>query len=231
MRRMTVVLAVLMVVGLWGCGGGEKQVVKQQSIGTGLENAPAWVQKESGAFSADKGMVVYGVGIADGTMVNVALKRDTAQQRARVAVGRVIKSTVTGLFKDYMDDHKDFLDMDTAGEDQLIQEASKVLTDATLVNCQIVDHFENPVTGDLYALARYSLDDSFFDAYKNNLKKELRTEHMRVVKDRADEMMNSLDTDLAKQRAREDQIVGSQGPATQMQAPATGSNSNAAGNP
>lgn len=217
MRRL-LALGVLAVWGLTGCGGGEKQVVKQQPIGTGLENAPAWVQKEGGAFSADKGMVVYGVGIADGTMVNVALKRDTAQQRARIAVGRVIKSTVTGLFKDYMDDHKDFLDMDTAGEDQLIQEASKVLTDATLVNCQIVDHFENPVTGDLYALAKYSLDDSFFDAYKDNLKKEIRTEHMRVVKDRADDMMKSLDTDLQKQRDREDQIVNSQGPASQMEA-------------
>jgi hypothetical protein len=47
-----------------------------------------------------------------------------------------------------------------------------------------------------------------YDQYKENVKKAIREQHRAVVKERADEALNSLDAEIGKQQARESEILG-----------------------
>ena len=63
---------------------------------------PAWTYKGSGAFDDEKkGKVFYGVGIASG-IKNKALLFNTADNRARAEVAKVLETYVASLAKDYM---------------------------------------------------------------------------------------------------------------------------------
>jgi len=76
MRELLAAIGLVFFVGSCG-GGGEKPAAAKKSSGF-----PEWVEKGTGAFSADKSRIFRGVGMASG-IKNQALARTTSDNRAR----------------------------------------------------------------------------------------------------------------------------------------------------
>jgi len=115
-------------------------------------NSPDWVNRGSGAFS-DAGRVFYGVGLVAG-MRNPALARETADARARTEVARILTSYISSLMRDYQASTSD---LQRSEEQQLVEAATRAFTDVNLTGATIVNHWQDPSTGTLYALARLDL--------------------------------------------------------------------------
>ena len=202
MRYCRMLLVLLLGAFLFlGCSGPQ---VKETST------VPAWVEKSSGAFPGEVDTVIIGVGVIDTNAVpNISVQRQTVDHRARAEVAKVLKTTVANMIKDYMDQHKDYFDVEnTAGSDEFIEIITKSVTDATLINCQIVDHYRDKENNAYYALARMDLNSSIYDEYKNSMKKVLREQHRVIVKERAEDALKDLDKEVEKQREREKEILG-----------------------
>ena len=88
-------------------------------------------------------------------------------------------------------------DPNVNSEEQHIEQAVKTVTSMTLSGVQIVDHWQNPATGELFALARLDLD-----AFKDNLEKvkELDKKVKEHIKQNAEKLHTELEKEEAKRR-------------------------------
>jgi len=155
--------------------------------------APDWVVKGSGAFGGERGKVFYGVGSAFG-IKNFSLLRTAADNRARSEVAKVFRVYTASLMKDYMASTMAG-DPNVSSEEQHIKQDIKTVTSMTLSGVEIVDHWQNPATGELFALARLDLD-----AFKNNLDKVKTLD--QKVKDHIKQNAAKLHTELEKEEAK-----------------------------
>ena len=168
---------------------------------------PEWVMKGSAAFPNEPKTVFYGVGVAN-SMPNIALLREAADNRARANVASEIKTAIEKLVKDYMDMHTDYFNKDVAGSDEFITYVSKSVTDAILINCRIIERWQDPKTGAFYSLAKMDQSEEFYKQYKEALKRALSDAHYNIVKEKVDNALSELDLDIKKQRQREKEILG-----------------------
>jgi len=174
---------------------------------------PEWIIKGSGAYTAEAATVFYGVGIAN-AMPNISLQRKMADQRAREEVAASMKTSMKSMVKDYMDHHVDYFNPnDTAGSDEFGSYVSKSVVDQELVNCRVIDHFEDPDTGALYSLARMDANSDVMDQYKESLKQAIRDNHGNVLRARTDDALKELDKNVDEQRQHENQLLGATEPA------------------
>lgn len=174
-------LCILMAIGVlfaMGCAG-KKPVAPQ---------APAWVNKGSGAFDVDKGKVFYGVGIASG-IKNRALLVSTADNRARAEIAKELETYVAVLAKDYMASTTAG-EMTTSSEEQHVEQALKTFTKTTLHGARIIDHWRDPADGSLFSLCEMDLF-----AFKNALDdyKELDAKVRDYVRENAEKMHKQLE--------------------------------------
>lgn len=115
---------------------------------------PEWLTKGSGAFNSEQGKVFYGVGVSD--YKDVVLQRTAADNQARKEVAKVLESYTASLEKEYRA-------VTTGGAENLesseshTENAMKTITSMTLSGVEIIDHWQNPVSRELYALARFDL--------------------------------------------------------------------------
>lgn len=109
-----------------------------------MAGEPAWVNRGSGAFPADK-RSFYGVGIASGVK-NPALLRSTADNRARAEVGKVFEVYSAQLMKDYL-----------STEGQSVEQATKTFSAGSMQGAEIVDRYLNG-EGVQYSLCVLNLD-------------------------------------------------------------------------
>jgi len=200
MKRINWLYASLLAFAV-GCGGAPVKVEAPKVV------KPDWIMKGNGAFPGDAGTVIYGVGVVS-MDPNPALTRKAADNRARQEVAETMKTEVASMMKDFMESHKDYFQPDAAGSDELISAVSKSVSQAVLINCKIVDRFEDAEANTFYALARIDMNSNVYDQYKENVKKAIREQHRAVVKERADEALGSLDAEIEKQRSREKEILG-----------------------
>jgi len=84
---------------------------------------------------------------------------------------------------------------DTSEEIRNVEEGIKTVTSATLSGVQIVDHWKDTKTGELFALAR--LD---FNLFKNDVEnlKTLNNKAKAYIKENSDRMFNELDKEIGK---------------------------------
>jgi hypothetical protein len=206
MKRMLAALAGLGL--LAGCASSP--------VKTTASTRPDWVMKGSGAYATEAGTVFFGVGIAN-PMPNFALQRKACDARAREDVAATLKTSVQSLTKDFMDHHVDAFDpANSAGSDEMVQSVAKSVVDAELVDCRVIDHWEDPETRVLYGLARMDMNSSVYDAYKENLKKAIRDNHGRVVAGKMADLTKELDSAVQGQREREKEILKSDQPAPEI---------------
>ncbi|MCA9664623.1 MAG: LPP20 family lipoprotein, partial [Myxococcales bacterium] len=115
------------------------------------DGKPVWVRKGSGKYNGAHGVAFYGVGIVQGIR-NPSLARQTADNRARGAIASMFHSYIAKMMKDYQRST-------TAGnfrasaEEQDVVAAQKTITEVTLRGTELRDHWVDPQTGALYALA------------------------------------------------------------------------------
>jgi LPP20 lipoprotein len=157
-------------------------------------DAPEWVIKGK-PDSGDRAF--YGVGLANGIR-NTALLRQTADNRARSELSDVFQVYVAKLHKDYQESVTEG-DMSASSETQYIERALKSVSDMTLHGSEIVDHWQNPNNGELYALARVD-----FENFEKNLAKynKLSREIRDAIKIQAEKSFDDLDKELEKRKGR-----------------------------
>jgi hypothetical protein len=202
MKKVGLIMSVVLFV---SCSSGNKMYKPEMVEMTTPQ--PEWVMKGSAAFPNEPKTVFYGVGVSN-SMPNIALLRETADSRARANVASEIKTAVEKLVKDYMDMHTDYFNKDTAGSDEFISYISKSVTDAILINCRIIDRWQDPKTGAFYSLAKMDQNEEFYKQYKEALRRSLSDAHYNIVKEKADKALKDLDSDVEKQRQREKEILG-----------------------
>ncbi len=157
--------------------------------------APEWVLKGSGAFGGERGKVFYGVASATG-IKNDSLLRTAADNRARNDVAKIFQFYTASLMKDYMASTMAG-DVKVTAEEQLVEQAIKTVTSMTLPGVEIVDHWQHPATGELYALARLDLG-----AFKDNFEKvkELDAKVKDYIRKNAERLHEELEKEEKKLR-------------------------------
>lgn len=161
-------------------------------------NAPDWVTKGNGAFQSELGRIFYGVGSASGYQ-NYSLQRTTAENRARNDIAKVFRFYTSSLMKDYEASTGAGGDIST---ERHVSQAIKTVTSETLSGVIIVDHWEHPNRGEVFALARLDLK-----AFKDNITKlkELSKEVKEFVRQNADKLHEELTTEEEKLLKRREQ--------------------------
>ena len=139
---------------------------------------PEWVYRGSGSFNQDGKPVIAGVGMVGG-IKNMPLARDTAGNRARAEIAKILEVYSASLMKDYA------ASTNAGGEsseEQHIEQAIKTFAAATLQGVTVPDYWYAP-DGTVYAravldfslipeLARASeLDAKVRDYVRDNAKK------------------------------------------------------------
>ncbi len=180
---ITVILFPLLAACLLvGCAGTKSEVAQPVE-----PQRPAWVDKGSGAFEGEMGNAFYGVGSAYG-IKNPPLLRSSADNRARAEVARVFKTYTAALMKDYAASTMAG-DPNETSEEQHVEQTIKSFTKAELAGVQIVDHWKDTDTGELFALAR--MDLSAFENYLDQAKDLSEAVRERVVQN-AEKAFESL---------------------------------------
>ena len=198
MKRI-MMMCFMMLAGLTlitGCASTQKTAGPVITPSTPIQdlNAPDWVVKGSGAFGGEQGRVFYGVASAYG-IKNPSLLRTSADNRARSEVAKVFQVYLASLCKDYMASTMAG-DVDVVSEEQHIECAGKTIVSMTLSGVEIVDHWQNPSTSELFSLARLDLN-----AFKDNLDRvrELDTKVKEHIKKNADKLHEELEKKEAKE--------------------------------
>lgn len=147
---------VFALLALVGCMRPSEQSPDHPLLGVNPDGTPKWVRKGSGAYDGDHGKALYGVGLVSGIR-NLALLRQTADNRARGEVAKLFDVYVTAMMKDYQR-------ATTAGageasaEEQDVVAVQQTLTETALRGVELRDRWRDPVTGAEYALAVLPLD-------------------------------------------------------------------------
>jgi len=199
MRNITMkILTVMSIAGLalGGCATATREITRTtpiQEIG-----APEWVIKGSGAFGGERGKVFYGVASAAGIQ-NPSLLRSTADNRARNDVAKVFEFYTASLMKDYAASTMAG-DVKATAEEQHVEIVIKTVTARTLSGVEIVDHWQHPATGELFALARLDLQ-----AFQDNLEKvkELDAKVKQYIRENAERLHKELQKEETKMKGGE----------------------------
>jgi hypothetical protein len=188
---------------LAGCGG------RNGINATG----PDWVTKGNAAFKGDNGTIIRGVGLASYDP-NKNNQIDLADARARKNVGAVVSTHIEAELKNFEESHKDYYNPDAAGSEEITRNEVNALVDTDLRGSEIVDHYTDPSNGDLYSLAELDVNNTFYEAYKELLKKSVREEHRAEMEEHQDAFDKDVDADVAQQRQNEAAVFGATAPAS-----------------
>jgi hypothetical protein len=159
----------------------------------GESGEPKWVVRGSGAFEEDGKKIFFGVGMVNG-IGNKALARSTAENRARADLGKIFRTYSASLMRDYMASTTAG-DMTASAEEQHVDQAIKTFSKITLSGVMIVDHWQDPSDGTVYALAR--LDLAEFGGALEKMK-ELDAKTRDFVRANADKAFDRLSAEEQK---------------------------------
>ena len=188
MKRLLWTSALTGALPLIACGGSQQVTAPPPPA----FETPEWVTKGSGAFGGEK-QVFYAVGSKSG-IKNRSLLRSAADNRARAEMQKLFETYTASLMKDYAASTTAG-DFSASSEEQHVEEAVKTFAAGTLNGVQIVNHWEHPVDGTLFSLARLDLD-GFMSMLDRS--KELSAK----VKDRVKRAAERSFADLEREEAK-----------------------------
>jgi hypothetical protein len=134
------ILLTLYLLSLGACAGP-----RQAPPGT-----PEWVRQGPGPAIADGTRYLYGVGVV-GKMKSRVLMRAAADNKAKSKLGRAVNDYVEALMAAYTESTQ------AAGDDEARSQALQELrgvAGATLPTAVVSDHWQDPDTGNFFALCR-----------------------------------------------------------------------------
>lgn len=183
MKKYIIVLTAALFM-IAGCGG----FTPIQKL-----KAPDWVKKGSGAFKKEKGKAFYGVGSAE-KIQDFSLLRSTADNRARNEIAKIFEVYNSSLMKDYSAS-TGAGKKDVTAEEQHVEQVIRTVTKTTLTGIEVIDHWQNPDTGELFSLARLDLE-----YYKDNMEKakELDSRVRDYIRENADRLHEELEREELK---------------------------------
>src|SRR5436305_3746195 len=173
------------------CGSEKKPEMSNQVLHA---NAPDWVNRGSGAFGGEKGKIFYGVGIAS-HIPNTALRRATADARARSEITKTLNTYVAVLNKDYQASTTAG-DMSASNDEQHVEQTLKTYSQMELSGALIIDHWVD-TDGTEFALSQLDMD-----TFKSNLEKmkQLSAQVRDAVRANADKAFDELAAEEAKRQ-------------------------------
>ncbi len=196
--QMKLATMAVLALGFVACGD-DKPVA-----GPAKPAVPEWVSRGGGAFGGEGQKVFYGVGSVS-NIRNPALARTTADNRARAEISKEFETYSASLMKDYMASTTAG-DPNKSSEEQHVEQAVKTFSANTLNGVQIVDHYQDPATGELFALARLDLA-----SFTDNLNK--MNELSAKVRDYVRQNAARVHADLEKEEAKNDARKSGEAPA------------------
>ena len=173
-----------------------------------FEKAPKWVHRGSGAFTEGGAKAFFGVGIVQGIR-NEGLARQACDNRARAEIAKIFDLYVAAMMKDYMRSTTAG-DFKNSSEEQDVVSAQKTITEVNLRGVEIRDHWQNPRSGALYALAVLDLNGV---AKNLDQARQLNGRVRDYVRANARRAFNDLDRELGKRTNREGGQAGPADPA------------------
>jgi len=173
------------------CGSEKKPEMSNQVLHA---NAPDWVNRGSGAFGGEKGKIFYGVGIAS-HIPNAALRRATADARARSEITKTLNTYVAVLNKDYQASTTAG-DMSASNDEQHVEQTLKTYSQMELSGALIIDHWVD-TDGTEFALSQLDMD-----TFKSNLEKmkQLSAQVRDAVRANADQAFDELSAEEARRQ-------------------------------
>ena len=189
---MKKIIGSMAVLALVACGGGGDK--PQMSTQVQHANGPDWVNRGSGAYGGEKGRVFYGVGIASGIR-NVAMRRSTADSRARSEISKTLDTYVSVLNKDYQASTTAG-DMSASNDEQHVEQTLKTYSQMELSGALIIDHWVD-TDGTEFALSQLDMD-----TFKSNLEKmkQLSAQVRDAVRANADQAFDELSAEEARRQ-------------------------------
>ena len=188
MKRMT--MMALVMVSLAACGGPKGK--DNPVTGTQPDGTPKWVHRGSGAFDTDSGAkALFGVGIASGIR-DEAMARKASDNRARGEIALLRKTYVSSMMKDYQRATTSG-DYQASSEEQDIVNVQKTMSEASISGIEIRDHWWNPQSGAVYALAVLDLTNVL---EKVEQAKELQPRTKAHVRANADRAFRDLNREM-----------------------------------
>ena len=188
MKRMAMMA---LVIGTLAACGGPKGT-DHPVTGTQQDGTPKWVHRGSGAFDTDNGgKALFGVGIASG-IKNEALARQTCDDRARGQIARMLDTYVASMMKDYQRSTTAG-DFQASSEEQDVVAVQKTISHVSMSGIEIRDHWWNPQSGAVYALAVLDLAGMIRNMEQA---KELNARTKEYVRRNADKAFRDLSREL-----------------------------------
>jgi hypothetical protein len=188
MRSLALLTSILLFTACATTGAGDPN-----AGGVGPGGAPAWVNKGSGAFDGPNGKAFYGVGVLTGVQ-NPGLARQAVDNRARAEIAKIFDLYIAAMMKDYQRSTTAG-DFKASAEEQDIVSAQKTITETTLRGVEVRDHWTNPASGTIYALAVLDLN-AISNALNNT--QALNGRVRDYVRENARKAFEDLDGELAK---------------------------------
>lgn len=121
-----------------------------------VAGAPEWVNRGGGAYKDADERLFYGVGAVTG-ISSQPLAAQSAEQRARADIARQLETYVGELYRDYQTSTA-AAGGQAPAEAQQVEGTLKTLTQVSVRGARIVDHWREPQSGTVYALARLDLE-------------------------------------------------------------------------
>jgi hypothetical protein len=196
MKRVMIVALCILAVSAMVVGCSGRSAMSDEPL-TNSSSEPLWVSQGIRAFPDQVGKSIGGVGIAEKRAVPlINMRRTTAIDRAQGEVARTLRVVVESVFKDYSE--AAFTEsMDEGAARQIVSRVQKTIVDEVLHNCEVVNTWKDPNTGDFYAFTVLSTD---------GLAQRLRAKIVALEKDRlrvdAAVAHKDLDTIIEKHRNR-----------------------------
>ncbi|HOX39270.1 MAG TPA: hypothetical protein PL033_14910 [Candidatus Brocadiia bacterium] len=207
-------LPALAVSLILGCGGAPKQSgpVAPQSP------KPSWVDQPSGRSADGKYFQAVGLASAD---PNKAAQKAIGKSRARTEIGRMISTDVEAMCKDFMQSHRDYVDPTSAGSIEFVQTVSKSVSSATLEMSEVVDGWDDPATGEYYALVQIPSEKAR-EAVQEQMRQAAEANKRRTFKGNTDQVLAGLSGEAEKRFGGPPAVAAAptQPPQAQPQTPA-----------
>jgi hypothetical protein len=158
------------------------------------ESTPKWVK--TGTYAGQDSKAFYGIGEVMG-IHNEPLAWDTAENRARAQMAKVLSTYTAYLMRDYAASTAAG-DFKRTTEEQNIEEATKTFAAATLNGVRPVDRYKDEKKGIYYVVVKMDLED-----VKDMLtqSKELNSQMRDFVRKNADRAFERLEKEEQKREA------------------------------
>ncbi len=159
------------------------------SSGSYCQDAPDWVK---GKFPSEPD-AMFAIGMAN-IGANMVMTMKKVDDDARIELAKKLTVKVKTVFEKFTQESIDMLNEEAVSSIETSTEVTKTITEATLLNVVIVDHYQDEDNNIMYALAKMKKEtvvSQFREVLDQDTKKIIKEDKKQIV-------MKNLDEELEK---------------------------------